>query len=609
MSGLEIVGVVLGAFPLIIAGLEQWRDVAKVGGFFWQIRKEYTKCRRDVQFYELMYKRNLKELLLPAISDADHVSRLVNSPGGQDWADEQLQLQLKARLQESFDLYMDNIQRINETVEELRKELSFDKSAVQEKVATTPEVKKRRASVPESAPRSSRLSTAKSRINYEAFRVKFSFNESVRNELFDQLKECNTRLEQLLKTSDKMAALQHTEEPVPAKRTHSLEVIFKKAWKHSALLFSALQKAWQCPCRKHHVAHLRLEHRTMSDMRFELLLSSAPNAAKTAPEWLWKEIEYANLPGCAGSKGIWSAPSKSGQSDPVGSFEQSLEQSLVLTEAGRERQSSVSSIPSITITQEIVKKKVTFASSENADLNLEIDVMIDPSINLCRLLSENEDHCFGIVGYEDQTYHLHPFSQINPANTYKPISLDFILSEEFVGYMSRRQRYSIALLLASSVAQLRFTPWIKTNLTKHDVLFFPRETDDMGDIHYEPFIRQSFDTAKTRVRSSEAESCNFYSLGIILLELCFGRRLEDHPMRKKHPAGTGEEKMAFDLMVALKWSCSVRDEGGDDYAAAVKWCFTGANEDAGSWRGDVIDNVIRPLERCQEHFKAAATVV
>jgi hypothetical protein len=64
MSGLEVAGVVLGAFQLIISGLEHWRDVAKVGGFWWRIRKEYTKCRSDVRFYDIVYKRNLKELLM-----------------------------------------------------------------------------------------------------------------------------------------------------------------------------------------------------------------------------------------------------------------------------------------------------------------------------------------------------------------------------------------------------------------------------------------------------------------------------------------------------------------------------------------------------------------
>ena len=68
----------------------------------------------------------------------------------------------------------------------------------------------------------------------------------------------------------------------------------------------------------------------------------------------------------------------------------------------------------------------------------------------------------------------------------------------------------------------------------------------------------------------------------------------------------GETKQAFDLMAALKWSQSVGDEGGDEYASAVKWCFIGANNANQSWRGEIIKNVIKPLEMCQEHFKTVA---
>ncbi|KAL2368560.1 hypothetical protein BDBG_09511 [Blastomyces gilchristii SLH14081] len=73
MSGIEIAGVLLAVFPLIISGLEHWRDAAKVGGYFWRVREGYNKCLRDVQFYELLYKRNLKELLMPIVADADEV--------------------------------------------------------------------------------------------------------------------------------------------------------------------------------------------------------------------------------------------------------------------------------------------------------------------------------------------------------------------------------------------------------------------------------------------------------------------------------------------------------------------------------------------------------
>jgi hypothetical protein len=81
MSGLEVAGVVLGAFPLLLSGIEHWRDVAKVGGFFRRIRAEYAKCRGNVQFHEILYKANLKELLIPLMLDSDEVAKFIFRTG------------------------------------------------------------------------------------------------------------------------------------------------------------------------------------------------------------------------------------------------------------------------------------------------------------------------------------------------------------------------------------------------------------------------------------------------------------------------------------------------------------------------------------------------
>lgn len=80
MSGLEIAGVLLGAFPLLISGIEHWHNVAKVGGYFWRVRKEYTKCRQDVNYHEIIYKRTLRALLAPVVIEAeDVVSHIVSN--------------------------------------------------------------------------------------------------------------------------------------------------------------------------------------------------------------------------------------------------------------------------------------------------------------------------------------------------------------------------------------------------------------------------------------------------------------------------------------------------------------------------------------------------
>jgi hypothetical protein len=93
-------------------------------------------------------------------------------------------------------------------------------------------------------------------------------------------------------------------------------------------------------------------------------------------------------------------------------------------------------------------------------------------------------------------------------------------------------------------------------------------------------------------------------LGIILLELCFGKTLEEQPYRERWPAGQNErEKAVFDVMAARDWQCHVNEEAGLDYAEAVGWCL-GGNRSAApeSWREDMLRKVIEPLQRCRDYL-------
>lgn len=580
MSGLEVAGLLLGAFPLIISGLEHWREVAKVGGFFWRVRREYTKCRSDVRFYELLYKRNLEELLLPIVDSAEEVTQLVSFPGGDKWSSRVLQERLEQRLQESYDLYMEIIQHMNDTAMELKGHLAFNKGAIQSKLAS-PEPKSPRplSGSQQQQNQTSKFALAKSKWDYETFRLKFSLNEQVRNELFDQFNKYNRQLEKLLNTSDKVSALQRGTR-INLKQTSSLESIIKKASKKSDLLFKALQQAWQCACQQDHVANIRLEHRTIPDIYFQLILVNVSPSIRADTLWSWRELRCGQQHGCSASQ------TSSGASPHV-------------------QDSPTAALP---LRPSVKQKQVSFSKQAMAIPTIELDPSIKSNPRLCQVLGRRgaPSNCLGVIGHEDEAYHVHPFMTKGRSEDTGPVTLDHILSMGYEERPTRRQRYTIALLLASSVAQLQSTSWLSTGLRKEEVLFFPCEDDHCSVSYHEPFIRQGFAGHCLPTSNAAPNENDFYALGIILLELCYGQRLEDHPFRRKYPAENGEANHAYDVLAALKWSKGVGDEGGDDYASAVKWCFSGANVHKQSWRGAIIQNVIKPLEMCQEHFKTVA---
>lgn len=572
MSGIEVAGLVLGAFPLIISCLEHWHKAAKVGGFFWRVRKEYEICLHDAQFNEILYRKNLEELLLPIMTDEIEMAHLIGDPGGIGWSDPALRDRLEARLQKSYGLYMGILGEMNETAKELRKHLSLDDSDVQNNLAS-PDATVQRQQASLQPDRLSKYAYFKSKWTYETFRLRFSFTEDIRKDLFDRLKECNNRLEKLLNKSDKISALQNV---APGNRKHAsaLAAVFKKSSTKSDRLFRALQTAWHCSCQLQHVANLRLEHRTLADVCFEVILMFDATSSWNDTPWSWQELQCGHMLDCS-IQNTFATPSQTSSVGPPAP-----------------------------------KRRKLVAFKPPASNTVQSDCPMELTIQLCQRLGKGKDgDCIGIISHDGEQYHLHPFAHRVRLLDSEPLTLNQILLTNGDGTFDRRERYSVALLLASSVAQLQFTPWLRTGLTKDDVLFYPCKEDDCLISYHEPFIRQGFRDCDDHPQpDSGIDDYNFFSLGILLLELCFGKRLEDHPQRQRLPAASGGEKQAYDLQAAISWSQKVAGEGGDDYACAVNWCFTRGYNAAKSWRIEIIKNVVRPLEMCQEHFKTAALV-
>ncbi len=134
MSGFEVAGVVLGAFPIVLSALEKYRELATRLGLFYRIHLEYKKCRDDLNFHQISFTRQLRQLLLPLVVDDDKIRELLTSPGGDSWRDQSISNSLKGRLGDSHQLYLEYIHGIERVMGDISRELSVDSRAVQEQI-------------------------------------------------------------------------------------------------------------------------------------------------------------------------------------------------------------------------------------------------------------------------------------------------------------------------------------------------------------------------------------------------------------------------------------------------------------------------------------------
>jgi hypothetical protein len=133
MSGLEIVGVVLGAFPLALEALNRYREMAQVLGLFLKFRVEHKRWRDDLEFHQLTFKMHLKQLLLPLDVGDDKITTLLAAPGGDEWKETAIAESLEYRLGDSYELYLEYVRGVGRVMDEVNRELAIDTVTVQEK--------------------------------------------------------------------------------------------------------------------------------------------------------------------------------------------------------------------------------------------------------------------------------------------------------------------------------------------------------------------------------------------------------------------------------------------------------------------------------------------
>ncbi len=83
----------------------------------------------------------------------------------------------------------------------------------------------------------------------------------------------------------------------------------------------------------------------------------------------------------------------------------------------------------------------------------------------------------------------------------------------------------------------------------------------------------------------------------MLLELCYGKGLEDFNLYKTFPIRPEQPNHSFRLRIATALSEKVKDEEGPEMQAAIKWCLKNRRTDINEhkWRKEFFNVVVIPL--------------
>jgi hypothetical protein len=127
MSGIEVAGLVLGAIPIILAGLNFYAEGVRVTRRYWKYEQGVKDLLRQLGTELAIYGNSIK-LLLNGVIRQKEIAFFLVEPSGKRWKDPVFETKLRLRLGTSFDSYLGTVNHLVDIAERFKDKLRLDKS-------------------------------------------------------------------------------------------------------------------------------------------------------------------------------------------------------------------------------------------------------------------------------------------------------------------------------------------------------------------------------------------------------------------------------------------------------------------------------------------------
>lgn len=124
MSGLEVVGVVLGGIPLLISGLDHYAEAASTIKRMLTAAAHFRNLSRELRTEHQIFRDAIDRLLGDCV-DHDELQVMLNNIGGDAWSRPDIDMVLQRKLCDSYGVYMETVQHINQTLCAFRQRLEI----------------------------------------------------------------------------------------------------------------------------------------------------------------------------------------------------------------------------------------------------------------------------------------------------------------------------------------------------------------------------------------------------------------------------------------------------------------------------------------------------
>ncbi|KAK8093414.1 hypothetical protein PG997_000099 [Apiospora hydei] len=254
--------------------------------------------------------------------------------------------------------------------------------------------------------------------------------------------------------------------------------------------------------------------------------------------------------------------------------------------------------------------KVMFVESAPEELPLEGPQALTQVTNICSALNKNiaESIEFRLDGEGSLRYHNRDSAEQSPSISERGETLDELLSKHQFYFGTSMESYTLAINLITTLVQLGGTPWLRNPWTKKDIMFFAIQGSNLGNLDtLHPYLINQHppdDSPRNGLHpsnhsSNEVDRNNIATLGVMLLEMQSGRRIEDFRTPEDGAFSTGSN-----LAVATRLLQRLHDRGSmsEGLTRAITYCLQSSINPAASLTDKqfvdaFINETVSPLEK------------
>jgi hypothetical protein len=114
VSGLEIAGLVLGTFPIVLHAISIHKEALN--------DRHVRILKRSLETQHTIFLNSIEGIISPLLNDAD-CRDLLDNPTGRGWKNPKLNDDLRVRLGTSYDIFIEAVNDIHDMVTNLNAEI------------------------------------------------------------------------------------------------------------------------------------------------------------------------------------------------------------------------------------------------------------------------------------------------------------------------------------------------------------------------------------------------------------------------------------------------------------------------------------------------------